>query len=282
MREAAKVYKSWMAKDVNRDGRVLLTTNVDSEQRWRGQIRHLAVIKSLQLFGFLHVDLQKSRDPSRALRVLNKKQLGDLNATSKDWVEEFRKHVWMDSEDVVFEIPPSPSLYGINTYKDLNAFAHLAALNPSPDLVKLYKAVLPGYDVDLDHSIDNLVQMLYRTSLRIPELKNPVLLIVTHKATSDLLAKKLKLEPFAFSKAPVLKILTPVSTRDAEERRQAASLGGKNSRKYRPEDLKVVRSLREKIARLKSKAATPEVVRLLRAAEVQLEQLKGKYGHENH
>jgi hypothetical protein len=150
-------------------------------------------------------------------------------------------------------IPPSNRLHGINLYSEVNAFVHLAALNPSPQLISFYKVLLgPEYDIDQDHSIENLVQMLYRTSLRNADAKSKVLMIVPYKAQAELLQAKIgcsdftyintpRLTAFSYRKQPALevrhKVAKVAATAAAEARKAKAST-------FAEQDLKTVHASR--------------------------------------
>lgn len=77
-----------------------------------------------------------------------------------------------------FVIPKSTSVLGLNSYDHLKAFVHLAALNPKPAVARVLKRVLPNYEPDLDYSISNIIQTMYRTSLRNPDSKEEVFCLV--------------------------------------------------------------------------------------------------------
>lgn len=91
-------------------------------------------------------------------------------------------------------IPRTPSLQGLNEWSNYNHFIHLGALNPDPNLILVFEILLPDYDIDSDHYLDNLVQTLYRTSLRNPESTEKVLMIVPFSRASRELYLKLELK----------------------------------------------------------------------------------------
>lgn len=93
-----------------------------------------------------------------------------------------------------FEIPKTPKLNGLNKWQDNDHLVHLAAMNPTNENVSLFKKLLPSYDAVSDFLLENLIQTLYRTSLRDPNADESrlVYLYVTHTAVSDLLVKKIK------------------------------------------------------------------------------------------
>lgn len=126
-------------------------------------------------------------------------------------------------------------LHGLNKYKDHNAIIHLAALNPSPSTIYFYKSYIPEYDYDADHTVENLVQALYRTSLRDPSSDEKVYLAVAYDSVVKQLEEKLGQRITRLS-APRLKVL-----------------GGQERKKAKPKvDKGVRRALGAEINRLKA------------------------------
>lgn len=176
-----------------------------------------------------------------------------IQSTGSEWEKLLRRELFVQSPDRKFLIPPSNRLHGINLYSEVNAFVHLAALNPSPQLISFYKVLLgPEYDIDQDHSIENLVQMLYRTSLRNANATSKVLMIVPYKAQAELLQAKIgcsdftyvnepRLTAFSYRKQPSLdvrqKVAKTASTAAAEVRKARAST-------FAEEDMKAVHASR--------------------------------------
>jgi hypothetical protein len=223
LREAGIIFDEWRKKhDSNLP--LLTTINVDSGQKWQEGVRFLSVIHSIRAIGHLYAPVERQH-------FLRASEKTDIELTSPFWIDFFKKTLFDTSDK--FEIPQSPSLYGVNSYSHLHAFAHLAALNPSPDLIKLYSSVLPDYDVDLDHSIDNLVQMLYRTNLRDPEGREPVLLIVPHHSTAMMLARKIGIDGFKIFKKPTMRVWFSPERMDENARKAASARGGLKSRKFK-------------------------------------------------
>ena len=87
-------------------------------------------------------------------------------------------HLKEASSKIFFTIPESTSVLGLNKYDHLDGFVHLAALNPKPAVARMLKRVLPNYEPDLDYAISNIVQTMYRTSLRKPESREEVVCLV--------------------------------------------------------------------------------------------------------
>ena len=94
-----------------------------------------------------------------------------------------------------FIIPESLKLNGLNLWIKNNHLVHLAALNPSLETISVFKKLLPKYDVEYDFILENLVQTLYRTSLREPTLKDShlVYLYVVRASLARWLTDKIQL-----------------------------------------------------------------------------------------
>jgi hypothetical protein len=71
-------------------------------------------------------------------------------------------------------------------------FIHLAALNPPLDVVRLYKKALPDYNPDYDHVLENLIQTVYRTNLRVPFASAPIHMILSHEELAHSLCHMLR------------------------------------------------------------------------------------------
>lgn len=146
-----------------------------------------------------------------------------IKATGEYWETLLRRELFVQSPDRKFLIPPSNKLHGINLYSEVNAFVHLAALNPSPQLISFYKVLLgPEYDIDQDHSIENLVQMLYRTSLRNADAKSKVLMIVPYRAQAELLQAKIGCSDFTYINEPHLVAFNYRKQPEPEVRKRSA------------------------------------------------------------
>lgn len=85
-----------------------------------------------------------------------------------------------------------PYLNGLNQWLTDTYFIHLAALNPPLDVVRLYKKALPEYNPDYDHVLENLIQTVYRTNLRVPFASAPIHMILSHEELAHSLCHMLK------------------------------------------------------------------------------------------
>lgn len=184
------------------DRMALLVLNVSKSVWGSRRVPYQSVVRALYTKGFLGTAHEFAED-FHTVYTDDEQQMLDL--TPKAWSKQLAKHLFMRSPDVKFVIPPSNRLHGINKYSKLNAFVHLAALNPTPQIIAFYKIVLgPEYDIDQDHSIENLVQMLYRTSLRDVDAKSRVLMVVPYTAQAKLLQAKIGCEDFLYINSPKL------------------------------------------------------------------------------
>ena len=151
-----------------------------------------------------------------------------------EWEARLAKYLFMDSPGSLFLFTPSTKLHGLNKYSGVHAFAHLAALNPTPVMIALYKSLLgEDYDIDLDHSVENLVQMLYRTSLRRTDVKDKVLMIVPFDAQAKMLQRKIGCAEFEYVHQPRLTPWVYQKVVDGETRKAAGKKGGARSGKIR-------------------------------------------------
>jgi hypothetical protein len=184
------------------DHLALLVLNVSKSVWGSSRVPYQSVVRALYTKGFLETTNDFAEDFHTVYTDDEEKM---LELTPRFWSKQLSKHLFMKSPDVKFVIPKSNRLHGINKYSKLNAFVHLAALNPTPQLIAFYKIILgPEYDIDQDHSIENLVQMLYRTSLRDVNAKSKVLMVVPYKAQAQLLQTKIGCEDFLYINSPKL------------------------------------------------------------------------------
>ena len=147
-----------------------------------------------------------------------------------------------------FSIPATPVLNGLNTWQKSDHFVHLAALNPQPDVILLMKHVLPKYDADYDFLLENVVQTMYRTSLRNPSLPetSPVFLYITKSVIGRLLSQRLKLcfeifnfEHHGIQRKDLVELHFSTEASNTLHQKRAA----KSRTKYDPETAKEIRSV---------------------------------------
>lgn len=216
IREASRLIQYAINKGVivkEKNSHALLVLNVGQRTWSKRRIPYADVVRTLHAQGTL-----KPQSGCELDSVHTAFEEHRLHSTSPYWQRELAKQLYVRSKERKFFIPQSNKLHGINLYSGVNAFVHLAALNPAPQLISFYKMLLgPAYDIDQDHSIENLVQMLYRTSLRVVGNKDPVLMIVPYKAQAELLQTKIGTRPFTYINKPRL---TPWSYRREIPREQ--------------------------------------------------------------
>lgn len=246
IREASRLIQYALNKGIVKEenNHALLVLNVGQRTWSKRRIPYADVVRTLHAHGTL-----KAKNVHELDSVHTTFEEHRLRSTSPYWQRELAKHLYVRSKERKFFIPQSNKLHGINLYSEVKTFVHLAALNPAPQLISFYKMLLgPGYDIDQDHSIENLVQMLYRTSLRVVGNKEPVLMIVPYKAQAELLQTKIGTRPFIYINKPRL---TPWAYRREVPRDQMlaslqkANLASRAVRKIElpDEDYKAMRSL---------------------------------------
>lgn len=287
LRAVSRIYLDWQERfEVNAPA--LLTINADRSPvaRWQPSgMGYLRVLRSMYEDGFV-VRQSEPGGYEDGSELSSDEMLTFDNALSPGWDTFFKKYVYYRSPSRLFIVPRSPKLHGVNTYSNLNAFVHLAALNPDPKLIYVYNKLLPDYIIDQDHAIENLVQMMYRTSLRKPDATEPVLLVVPYQAALDLLAVKIGdgTQSFKVDYPPQLMPLSyrrPISADDLESRGLAgAKVAAERRQKYSPEDRNLSRSLLTMLARKRKKQAlkpTPALVKDIAQLEVKLAELQRNF-----
>jgi hypothetical protein len=206
----------------------LLVFNV--KNRYWHSVPATDVVRTLYAFGRLQMPtsaVSRRGDGATQTKTMSKK-------CPADWEERMASYLFIDSPKALFTSTPSTKLHGVNLYSDLRMFAHIAALNPTPSLIALYRALLgEGYDIDLDHSIENLVQTLYRTNLRDPHGKEKVLMIVPYKAQARLLQRKIQCGDFTYVRKPQLTSLVYSKEVSTSDRINSGRLGGLRSAEVR-------------------------------------------------
>lgn len=208
-----------------KEAECLLVFNVKS-RTWHG-VPATAVVRELYARGSLRLAKGSKRDGAIDKEALARK-------CPKEWEERLAKSLYLESSSSLFNLAPSTKLHGLNNYSGIHAFAHLAALNPDPVMITLYRSLLgKEYDIDLDHSIENLVQTLYRTSLRRVECKDRVLMIVPYLSQAEALREKIGCDDFEIINQPRLTPLTYKKPVDSEVAKKNGSKGGRRSAEVR-------------------------------------------------
>jgi hypothetical protein len=265
IRETCRLVElAWEMKIINRPTSLddvhnlaLLVLNVSRSFWSQRSVPYLAVVHTLYTAGSLTRGRRAFDDDDDIHTMYSKDERQMIETTPAKWVDELAKHLYVDSPQSKFVIPPSNRLHGINKYSRLNAFVHLAALNPTPQLIAFYKIILgPDYDIDQDHSIENLVQMLYRTSLRSVDAKSKVLMIVPYQAQAQLLQTKIGCDDLTYMNTPRLSPWNFRRAPSAEKRAEVAHVAGVRSaakRRLNLNDAERVRlnSLRGSVARFR-------------------------------
>lgn len=70
---------------------------------------------------------------------------------------------------------------GMNKWDQHNTAAFMATVKLTPAQIKFLKALLPGYDPDLDRTVDQCIQFVFRSAIRNAEASSCCLLIVSDR-----------------------------------------------------------------------------------------------------
>jgi hypothetical protein len=139
-----------------------------------------------------------------------------------------------------FRTPASTSVLGLNSYAGYHAFVHLAALNPKPWVARVLQRIMPGYEPSIDYAISNIIQTMYRTSLRVADSKVPVYCLVM----SEWIIEKIERICFAGEKLQRIKYQPEHTilgqTVNVEQKQKA----GRGKRKYSEETGKKINKVR--------------------------------------
>lgn len=233
----------------------LLVLNVKSSTWSHRRVPYASVVRTLYRQGKL-----KTIDVPKVFDLESEDDAHRLNTTSPYWQRLLADNLYVGSPNKKFLIPRSNRLHGINLYSDLNAFVHLAALNPTPQMIEFYKLLLgPSYDIEQDHSIENLVQMLYRTSLRKVDCTDKVLMIVPYQTQVDLLKEKIGCGDFEKFSSPTLRPWTYRKQVEISRKKEIAKIANTASKLARgvvtrsEESTKKCKTIRVAISQIRRK-----------------------------
>jgi hypothetical protein len=154
------------------------------------------------------------------------------------WINRIKK--MCHGESAFFITPRTTSVKGLNKYSNHTGYVHLAALNQDPDMYNFFACMLPNYDVDLDNVIDNIMQTLYRTNIRVPESDSKIYMVTSNQYAMIKLAEKVFKgatdKEFNILPGYVPKLTTLTykgrTSRDVNEVKATTSKAGKHKRKY--------------------------------------------------
>jgi len=270
--QAAKIFVGWSKGQPNMGYHPLslLTLNAPRKgeethgRTWAPNgIHYLGIIYRIVAYGHFVSKHGRNHDYSGS-DAEDAETLQEADRMGDVWPQRLSNILFSGRPEVVFTVPRTPQLHGINKYSNRRGFTHLAALNPDPGLIRVYAGLIPKYDVDQDHSIENLVQTLYRTNLRDPDGVGPVLMIVPYMTGAHLLAKKIKCEPFKVWCVPTLTPLRHSKTVDPEDEARRIAAVKKATRKYIPDQSKEIRSVLNLIVQAKRRlVVNPDSARIV-------------------
>lgn len=271
---SVQIFRAWTEKYMKAGSNPysLLALNVNPKRTWVTGVRYIHVVRTIADNGKL------STRSVTGTGEYNADHARDVNLVSDRWVKRLRSTLYKGNPDSAFTLTASTQLHGINTYSKMNAFTHLAALNPSPLQVRIYNVLIPKYDVDQDHSIENLVQTLYRTSLRDPDATDPVLMIVPYASSANLLAEKVGVDRFKVVSDSKLVAFTHSRAHSEESEDQRIKKVQGASRKYDPKFNKDIEAARQRLkaarSRLQRSPESAAVQATVKSHEAVLEKLK--------
>lgn len=243
--ESARVIAAWRQKHKPSKPRSLLALNTRPNQRfwYPNGVRYLFVVKQFLVHGTMKLKVGYSNSD-----MYESEHQQDVDLVSTKWEARLRAIMYDHIKTSMFTVPKSPSLHGLNHYSDLTAFTHLAALNPNPTQARFYRMLIPDYNIDQDHSVENLVQTLYRTSLRNPKATEPVLMIVPYEASAILLAEKIGVEGFRMVNEPPLAVLHHHKERDDAAKEYQRRRSSEVNRKYESSFAKEIANARARLS----------------------------------
>jgi hypothetical protein len=117
---------------------------------------------------------------------IDKKPLLVLNKRTKKMIEDETGRTLLGNFETM-----TTSVHGLNEYAEHDVVVFLAAVNPSPDLIKFFRIILEKYQFEKDHIADVCVQCVCRSSVRDTSSKTKVLVIVPDMKIADLLRERL-------------------------------------------------------------------------------------------
>jgi len=82
--------------------------------------------------------------------------------------------------------------HGLNVYSDKKVLMFFAALNPSPAIKRFYSEYIPNFSIPKQWIAANALQAVARTSLRLPENKDKIYLILYSEKTAKLIQETLQ------------------------------------------------------------------------------------------
>ncbi|MFK4442908.1 hypothetical protein ABH944_003017 [Caballeronia udeis] len=98
--------------------------------------------------------------------------------------------------------PPKLTLNGINRYSRLRSAAFLASLALTPTETALFEVIYPDYNCEIDRTVDNCIQFLWRINVRDASSSAPCLFIVSDRKVAEAVNEQL---------GGILKIVPPQS-----------------------------------------------------------------------
>ena len=123
-------------------------------------------------------------------RVKHPPLLVTNNDSRYDRTRKFSKLKKRAAADGVFHVMTSSS-HGFNHFDKRNAIAYFSAINPTPEISKLFRTILRRYDPDEDYAADSCIQAITRTSVRVPTATDKVYIILPDMGLAQMARSKM-------------------------------------------------------------------------------------------
>ncbi|MDN3079897.1 hypothetical protein, partial [Enterococcus faecium] len=80
---------------------------------------------------------------------------------------------------------------GLNEWRRYHTAAFLATLKLTPDQINFFKAIIPDYNPDLDRTVDQCIQFLFRSGARVAKSDKPLFFVVSDQRLAEQVASVL-------------------------------------------------------------------------------------------
>ncbi len=241
----------------------------------RNTIRELATI------AFAHLPVKTSKECAKAVQILRREKASN-NIHTKPFLwyyEEFlkvhkrmtRKYglegppilavnkqyaEYVDTRSILLPFMPQ----GLNSYMGSNCVGYIAAVNPTPAMIRFFKFYLPTYDFALDHVGDHALQCVTRSAIRDVNNEKPVVVVVTDLAIARILQNKLFGLPKIINyRAEFVHLHYFRNVRLLTANEKAEKNRARVKKWWQNEENRLIHSLNVRIYRLRKHPQTPEI-----------------------
>jgi hypothetical protein len=77
---------------------------------------------------------------------------------------------------------------GLNEWRRYHTAAFLATLKLTPDQINFFKTIIPDYNPDLDRTVDQCIQFLFRSGARVAKSDKPLFFVVSDQRLAQSLS----------------------------------------------------------------------------------------------